>query len=132
MGRVVGATFAFPVEEFEKRAFAFAEGVFRKGAPGESGVKDFLAQIHEDAVAEDLEEQGVVLRRGPDPVDLVGQGSRRSLANTPARGGARSGEWGQEERESEKGASGHGHGSGQEAVRHDSSPSRADSRSKSR
>jgi glutamate dehydrogenase len=56
MSTVTGASFAFPLKDFERRAIEMAGDVFAPGGAPDAAALRFLEQLHEDAVAEDLEE----------------------------------------------------------------------------
>jgi glutamate dehydrogenase len=56
MNTVTGASFAFSLNDFERRAMELGKDAF---APDDAAALRFLEQLHEDAVAEDLEDLGV-------------------------------------------------------------------------
>ncbi len=59
MNTVTGASFAFPLKDFERRAMEMAADVFAPGGCADRAARRFIEQLHEDAVAEDLEDLGV-------------------------------------------------------------------------
>ncbi len=59
MKTVVGATFAFPLEEFQKQARKAAGDVFGGWRGPDQAAMRFLEQIQEDAIAEDLETMSI-------------------------------------------------------------------------
>ncbi len=59
MDTVLGASFAFPFKDLEERALSQAADVFAHGGTADAAARRFLEQMHEDAVAEDLEDLSV-------------------------------------------------------------------------
>src|SRR5690606_3802779 len=55
MSTVTGASFAFSLKELERRAMEMAGDVFAPHGGVDRAARRFLEQLHEDAVAEDLE-----------------------------------------------------------------------------
>jgi glutamate dehydrogenase len=56
MSTVTGASFAFPLRDFHRRAIEMAGDVFAPNGAPDPAARRFLEQLHEDAVAEDLED----------------------------------------------------------------------------